>query len=114
VLTEEKLDEEGSRLEYTPPNSLRRLAQQTHISTSVAKAMKLLGFRPYEATVGHALQPRDLASRNYIRNWFMQSVHGVAVDPHLTFFLLKYSFIFTVMFPPDIVFSGVVPRSSSS
>jgi hypothetical protein len=34
VLTEEKLDDIGVRLEHTPRKSLKRLAQETGVSTS--------------------------------------------------------------------------------
>jgi hypothetical protein len=36
VLTEEKLDDIGARLEHTPSNSLKRLAQETGVSKSSA------------------------------------------------------------------------------
>jgi hypothetical protein len=60
VLTGEKLNEIGARLEYTPCKSLkvRRRAQDNGLSkSSAATAAKLLQLRPYKATV-HALQPR--------------------------------------------------------
>jgi len=61
VLTEEKLYEAGSKLEYTPQTSLRQHAQETDISKPLpATAMKL---RPYMATVVRALQPHDPANR---------------------------------------------------
>jgi hypothetical protein len=51
VLTEEKLDEIGARLEHTPHKSLRCLAQEMGISkSSAATATKLLKLRPYEVT----------------------------------------------------------------
>jgi hypothetical protein len=37
VLTEEKLDEIGARLEHTPRKSLKRLAQETGVSKSSAR-----------------------------------------------------------------------------
>jgi hypothetical protein len=106
VLTEE-LDEIGAMLEHTPMKSQRRLAQETTISkSSAAKAMKLLKLRLYKATVVHALQPRDPASRINFWNWFMQSLHD-EVDPHLIFLLMKCGFICTDMFPPTIIDTGV-------
>lgn len=87
VLTEEKLDEVGARLEHTPQKSLRRLAQEVNISKSAAfVATKLLKLKPYKVTVVHALQPQDPVSRVNYCNWFLQSVHNGEVDPLLTFF----------------------------
>jgi hypothetical protein len=37
VLTEEKLDDIGARLEHTPRKSLKRLAQETGVSKSSAR-----------------------------------------------------------------------------
>jgi hypothetical protein len=57
VLTEEKLDDVGARLEHTPRKSLKHLAQETGLSKSSAwRAAHLLKLRPYETTVIHALQ----------------------------------------------------------
>jgi hypothetical protein len=53
VLTEEKLDEIGLRLENSPKKSLRRLAQQSGVSVGSAwKATKLLHIRPYKIATG--------------------------------------------------------------
>jgi hypothetical protein len=47
VVTEEKLNETGTRLEHTPLKSLRHLAHETSISkSSEAKGMKLLELWP--------------------------------------------------------------------
>jgi DNA-binding transcriptional MocR family regulator len=87
VLTEEKLDEIGTRLQHTPLKSLRRLAQETGISkSSAARATKQLKLRPYQATAVHTLKLRDSASRINFCNWFLQSVHDGEVDPYLTSF----------------------------
>ncbi|KAJ4434323.1 hypothetical protein ANN_22880 [Periplaneta americana] len=60
VLTEEKLDEVGTRLEQSPRKSLRHLAQEVNISkTSAFMATKLLELKPYRVTVVRALQPQD-------------------------------------------------------
>jgi hypothetical protein len=60
VLTEEKLDDIGARLEHTPRKSLKRLAQEAGVSKFSARtATQLLKLRPYKTTVIHALQPRD-------------------------------------------------------
>ena len=49
VLTEEKLDEIGERLEHTPQKSLKRLAQETGVAQSSARnATKLLNLKPYK------------------------------------------------------------------
>ncbi|KAJ4436212.1 hypothetical protein ANN_18842 [Periplaneta americana] len=67
VLTEEKLDEVGARLEDSPRKSLRRrrLAQEVNISkTSAFVATKLLKLKPYRVTVVHALQPQDPEEEN--------------------------------------------------
>jgi hypothetical protein len=48
VLTEEKLDDIGARLEHTPRKSLKRLAQETGVSKSGARrSTQLLKLRPY-------------------------------------------------------------------
>ncbi|KAJ4452094.1 hypothetical protein ANN_03610 [Periplaneta americana] len=48
VLTEEKFDDVGARLEHSPHKSLRRLAQEVNISkTSALLATKLLKLKPY-------------------------------------------------------------------
>jgi hypothetical protein len=52
VLTEEKLDDIGARLEHTPRKSLKHLAQETAVSKSSAgTAAQLLKPRPYKTTV---------------------------------------------------------------
>jgi hypothetical protein len=58
VLTEEKFDESGARLETSPRKSLRRLVQETRVSkTSARRATKLLQLRPYKTRTVHALKP---------------------------------------------------------
>jgi hypothetical protein len=55
VLTEEKLDDTGTRLEHTPRKSLKRLAQETGVSKSSARrATQLLELRTHKKTVVHA------------------------------------------------------------
>jgi hypothetical protein len=55
VLTEEKLDDTGAKLEHTPRKLLKRLAQDTGVSKSSARmAIQLLMLRPYKTTVIHA------------------------------------------------------------
>jgi hypothetical protein len=52
VLTEDKLDDTGARLEYTTSKSLKGLAQETGVSKSIARtATQLLMFRPYKTIV---------------------------------------------------------------
>jgi hypothetical protein len=64
VLTEEKLDEIGARLEHSPQKSLRLIAQETGISkTSARTATILLKLKSNETSVVHELQPRDPANR---------------------------------------------------
>jgi hypothetical protein len=54
VLTEEKLDGTGARLEHTPRKS-QKLAQETGVLKSGARtATQLLKLRPYKTTVLHA------------------------------------------------------------
>jgi transposase len=75
VLTEEKLDDIGARLEHTPRKSLKCLAQETGVSKSSARmATQLLKLRPYKTTVLNALQLHDPASRVHFCSWFLQSV----------------------------------------
>jgi hypothetical protein len=47
--------------------------------------MKLLTIWPYKATVVHAPQLRDTASRINFCTWFLQSVVNGEDDPDLTF-----------------------------
>jgi hypothetical protein len=55
VLSREKLDDTGARLERTPRKSLKRLAQETGVSKSSARReTKLLNLRPYKTTIIHA------------------------------------------------------------
>jgi hypothetical protein len=64
VLTEEKLDEIGARLEHSPRKSFRLIAQETGISkTSARTAAMLLKLKPNETTTVHELQPHDPANR---------------------------------------------------
>jgi hypothetical protein len=67
MLTEEELDAIGTRLEYTPRKSLKRLAQETGVSKSSARSTtQLLKLRPYKTTGIHALRPHDSASRVHL------------------------------------------------
>jgi hypothetical protein len=87
VLTEEKSDDIGARLEHTPRKSQKRLAQGTGVSKSSARtATQLLKLRPYKTTAIHALQPSDSASSVRFCNWFIQTVVRGEIDPQLTFF----------------------------
>jgi hypothetical protein len=87
VLIEEKLDDIGARLEYTPRKPLKRLAQETGVSKSSARtATRLLKLIPYKTTVIHALQPCHPASRVHFCSWFLQSVVEGEIDPQLIFF----------------------------
>ena len=86
VLTEEKLDEIGFRLEQSPQKSLRRLAQQVGVSkSSVQLATKLLKLKPYKTRIVHQLMLPDNAARINFCNWYLQSVHDGLVDPTLVF-----------------------------
>jgi hypothetical protein len=52
VLTEEKLDDIGARIERTPRKSLKHLGQRNVVSKSSArKDIYLLKLRPYETIV---------------------------------------------------------------
>jgi hypothetical protein len=83
VLTEETLDDIGTRLE---PRSLVKLAQQTDVSVSSARtATKLLKLCPYKITQVHSLQTRDAATRINFYNWFIQSVNEGTLDPQFFF-----------------------------
>jgi hypothetical protein len=56
VFTEEKSDDIGARLEHTPRKSLKRLAQESGVSTSSAsRATQLLKLRPYKTTLIRAM-----------------------------------------------------------
>jgi hypothetical protein len=87
VLTEEKLDDIGARLERTPRKSLKRVAKEAGMSKSSARrAAQLLELRPYKTTAVHALEPRDPASRANFWSRFLQSVVEGEIVLHLPFF----------------------------
>ncbi|PNF15704.1 hypothetical protein B7P43_G12455 [Cryptotermes secundus] len=93
VLTEEKLDDIGHRLENSPRKSLRRLAQQSGVSLGSAwTATKLLHIRPYKFTVVHEIKPVDYEKRVRFCNWFINHVHDGLLDPKLTFFTDEANF----------------------
>jgi hypothetical protein len=93
VLTEEKLDDIGATLEYTPRKSLKRLAQETGVSKSSTRtATQLLNFRSYKIRVFNALHPRDSASWVRFCSWSLQSAFEGEIHPQLTFFLMKRDF----------------------
>jgi hypothetical protein len=58
VLTEEKLDDIGHRLENSSRKSLRRLAQQSGVSVGSAWTA-----RPYKITVVPEIKPMDYEKR---------------------------------------------------
>jgi hypothetical protein len=87
VLTEEKLDDTGARLERTPRKSLKRLAQETGMSKSSARmATQLLKLGPYKTTIIHDLHPHDPVSRVHFCSWFLQSVVKSEIYLQLTLF----------------------------
>jgi hypothetical protein len=66
VLTEEKLDYTGARLEHAPRKLIKRLAQETGVSkTSARRATQLLKLRPYKTRVIHTLQPHNPVCEAY-------------------------------------------------
>jgi hypothetical protein len=72
VLTEEKLDDIGTRLEHTPRRSLKHLAQETGVSKSSARTSpQLLKLTHYKTTVIYAFQPRDPCSRVHFCSFFL-------------------------------------------
>jgi hypothetical protein len=87
VLTEEKLDDIGARLERAHRKSLKCLSWEAGVSKSSAKSStQLLKLRPYKTTVMHALQPCDPLSRVHFCIWFLQSVVKGKISLQLTFF----------------------------
>jgi hypothetical protein len=77
VLTEKKLGDIWARLEHTPTESLKCLAQETGVSMSSARMKtELLNLKPYKTTVIRALQRCDPASRVHFCSWFLQSATG--------------------------------------
>ena len=81
MLTEEKLDDIGARLEHSPKKSLRQLAWQCGIS-----ATKALHLKPYHTTDVHKISETDNCSRTWFCNWLMNTVVDGQVDSQLTFF----------------------------
>jgi hypothetical protein len=95
VLTEEKLDGIGAKLDHTPRKSMKRLVQETGVSKSSARRVtQLLNLRPYKTTVIHAFQPCDPASRVHFCSWFLQSVIKGEINKQLTFFTDEVRFHF--------------------
>jgi hypothetical protein len=87
VLTEDKLDGIGAKLDHTPWKSLICLSQETEASNSSAwRVTKLLKLRPYKTTVIHVLQPCDPAIRVHFCSWFLQPVIESEIHLQLTFF----------------------------
>jgi hypothetical protein len=99
VLTEEKLDDIGARLEHTHRKSLKSLAQDTNVSKpNVREATQLVKLSPCKRTAFRALQPRHpvgsiprhAAARSSWQDlfcsWFLQSLVEGEIDPQLAFY----------------------------
>jgi hypothetical protein len=87
MLTEEKLDDVGARLEHTSRKSLKLVAQETEVSKSNGKiATHLLKLVPYETTFIHALQSCNPAGSVHFCTWFLQSIIEGEINLQLTFF----------------------------
>jgi hypothetical protein len=87
VLTEEKLDDIGSRLDHTPRKSLKHLAQVTGVSESSERwTTQLLKCRPYKTTLFYTLQLHDSASRVHFCRWFLQSIIKGGINLQFAFF----------------------------
>jgi hypothetical protein len=75
VLTREKLNDTGARLEHTAIKSLIHLAQETRVSKSsdrrVTQSLKL---RPHKTSIIYALQLYNPDSRIHFCSLFLQSV----------------------------------------
>jgi transposase len=85
VLTEKKLDNTEARREHKSRKSLKRLAQETGVSTSNARrATQLLKLRSYKTTVTHALQPLDPAIRVHFCSCILWYVVEGEIDLQLT------------------------------
>jgi hypothetical protein len=84
VLTEEKLDDTGARLQHTPRKSLKHLAQEIEVSKASARRVTQLLLRSHKTTLIHALQLCDPASRVHFWSWFLQSVDESETDPQMT------------------------------
>jgi hypothetical protein len=75
VVTEDKLDDIGHRLEYFPRNSLKRLAQQSGVSVGSAwTATTLLHIHPNKITLLSAIKPMDYGKRVRFYNWFINQL----------------------------------------
>jgi hypothetical protein len=84
VLTEEKLDNIGARLETSPRKSLKRLAPEMNVlKTSARKVTKLLKLQVNKTTVVHTLKEHDPVTRIHFCNWFIWFVHDAQVDSQL-------------------------------
>jgi hypothetical protein len=84
VLTEEKLDDIGARLEHAHRKPLKCLAQETGVSKSSSTMVtQLLKLRPCKM---HALQPHDPVNRVHFCSLLLQSVVEREIDQQLTFF----------------------------
>jgi hypothetical protein len=87
VLTKEKPDKIGARLEHEPRKSLARLTKQAQVlKTTAWRATTNLRLRPYKITQVQVIEECDYGRRTHFCNWFLQAVHDGVLDPKLTFF----------------------------
>jgi hypothetical protein len=88
VLTEEKLDDIGARLEPTPRKLLKRPAPEIGVSKIVQEwqhnCWNLNPVKQQQST--EALQQRDPASRVHFCSWFLQSIVEGEINPQLILF----------------------------
>jgi hypothetical protein len=88
VLTEEKLDDIGTRLEASPKNLS---ALQCELAKSTAHfGTKLLKLRPYKTVVVHSLLPPYGKAKIHYCMWFQELVFNGLLDPELRFFLTRH------------------------
>jgi hypothetical protein len=86
VLTMEKADETGARLEYVPCKSLTQLIQQAEVSmTTVWRVTIKLHLLPYKVRQVQVNEEGDYQRQTYFCNWILQSVHGSVLGPKPTF-----------------------------
>jgi hypothetical protein len=65
-------DEIGAKLEHTTVITKTPCTRDRHLEIVTSQNDEAVELRPYRATVVHALQPRDPASRINFCDWFLQ------------------------------------------
>jgi hypothetical protein len=87
VLTEEKLDDIGTRVERRPKKFLRLVIHQCGFAKSTAHvAIEFLKLEPYKTIIVHPLLVPDSEARICYCGWFQESTFNELLDPEDRFY----------------------------